>query len=270
MKAYLGPVGNLIGFRCPSSEEITLADNSSLSWTLGGKQKAQYGLNAPRAWQVGIGSATADQIAGLAALMRGLYGPPPWVYVGPWAKVTNLLTPAASVLQAGSWTGSAVPGGSVTLNDGTRPALSLLSDTGATTNLPEVPAIPGETVTGSAWGAGDSGFTVSLVFRSASGAELAITSRTTAASLAAPLVRGSVTAVAPDGATGVILRLSGAKRAAQPAVSWTPAVAAWTVGEGAPKVIAQGLSHAVRMAVRDTPSLRRTGASFTLQEVGNA
>lgn len=270
MSAYLGPVGNLIGFKCPSDEEITLAENSSLSWTLGGKQKAQYNLSAPRAWQVSIGTATPQEVAGLAALMRGLYGPPPWVYVGPWAQVTNLLPPSASVLAVGSWTGSGVPGGQVTLDDGTRPVLSALSDTGAQLDLPAVPVVPGEPVTGSAWGAGDTEFTAQLIFRNSAGGTVSSASSTVTAPLGSPLRRGGVTAWAPTGAVDVVLRLTGAKRAAQPAVTWTPDMAAWTVGGGAPKVIARGLSQALQLAVRDAAFLRRSSASFVLEEVGNA
>lgn len=270
MTAYIGPIGNLIGFKCPSAEEIELADNSSLSWTMGGRQKAQYRLNAPRAWRVGIGTATPGQVAGLGGLLRGLYGPPPWTYVGPWAQVTNLLTPAASVLAAGSWTGAGVPGGSVTLDDGSAPVLSVLSDTGASINLPDVPAVPGKPVTGSAWGAGDTGFTVTLRFLNTAGGTVSAASATTAAPLGSPLRRGHVTATPPDGTVSVRLELTGAKRAAQPAVSWTPDLAAWTVGEGAPTVIVQGLSRAVQLAVADQAFMRRSSASFTVQEVGNA
>lgn len=270
MSAFLGPAGALVEFKCPSAEDISRADNVSLDWTLGGVQKAQYGARAPRAWRLSIDTATPEQLAGLAGLVAGLYGPPPWVYVGSWAQVTNLLPPPASVFAPGSWSGAGIAGGPVDLAGAPRPALSVLNASGGVISLSPVPVIAGVPVTGSAWAAGSSSYQLLLVFRNAAGGTVSTTSATVVAGVGAPLVRGSVTAVPPVGAVEVQLRLVSALRAAQPAVTWTPDMAAWMVGEGAPKVIAQGLSQAVQLAVRDEPYMRRAGVSFNLEEVGNA
>lgn len=270
MSAFLGPVGALVEFKCPSSEDISRADNVSLDWTLGGVQKAQYGARAPRAWRLSIDTATPEQVAGLAGLVAGLYGPPPWVYVGAWAQVTNLLPPPASVCAPGSWTGSGVAGGPVDLAGSPRPVLSVLNSSGGLLSFPPVPVVPGVPVTGSVWAAGSSSYQVQLAFRDASGTNISVTANSVSAGVGAPLVRGSITLVPPAAAVEVQLRLVGALRAAQPAVTWTPDMGAWMVGEGAPKVIARGLSQAVQLAVRDQAFMRRAGVSFTLEEVGNA
>jgi hypothetical protein len=268
--AYLGPAGNLVAFKCPSDEQIERADSVSLSRTLGGLQKAQYGRRAPRAWQVGIGTATPAELGQLMGLLQGLYGPPPWVYVGPWAQVTNLLTPAASMLLPGAWTGTGVEGGPVTLEGGARPSYSVVSDTGATLSLPAVPVIPGIPVTGSFYAVGNPQFTVALDFRNAAGAGIGAAASNNTALAGGALSRRSVTGMPPAGAVDVVLRATGALRAAQPAVTWTPDMAEWSVGGGAPKVVARGLSQAVQLAVRDQAFLRRSSASFVLEEVGNA
>lgn len=270
MSAFLGPVGALIEFKCPSAEEIVRADNVSLDWTLGGVQKAQLGTRAPRSWKLSLATAATAQLAGLTGLELGLYGPPPWVYVGAWAQVTNLLPPPVSVCAPGAWSGAGIAGGPVDLAGAPRPVLSVLNSGGAAVIFGAVPVAAGVPVTGSAWAAGASSYQVQLVFRNAAGGTVSTVSVTVPAAVGAPLVRGSVTAVPPSSAVDVQLRLVGALRAAQPAVTWTPDMGAWLAGEGAPRVIARGLSKAVQLAVRDEPYMRRAGVSFTLEEVGNA
>lgn len=272
MTAYLGPAGNLVAFKCPSDEQIDLSDPVSLSRTLGGVQKAQYGRRAPRAWKVGISTATPAEIGQLMGLMQGLYGPPPWVYVGPWAQVTNLLTPASSMMLPGSWTGSVSAGGVVSLEGGARPTFSTVSANGSEVRLPAVPAVPGVPVTGSVWAAGhlvSEGFNTVLDFLDSGGATIS-TSFKSHQVPAGVLRRRSVTAIAPEGTTSVVFRVAHALRTALPAVTWTPDLAEWAVGGGAPKVVAHGLSEAVQLAVRDEAYLRRSAASFILEEVGNA
>lgn len=271
MTAYLGPAGNLVAFKCPSDEQINLEDSASLSRTLGGVQKAQYGRRAPRAWQVGIGTATPDELGQLMGLLQGLYGPPPWVYVGPWAQVTNLLPPAASMLLPGSWGGAGVAAAQpVTLEGGARPAHSVTSSTGAALQTLPAPAVPGMAVTGSAYAIGDSVFALLLNFRDSAGAVISSVSASHLAPAGGALPRRSVTGIAPAGTVDVVLRVHGSLRVALPAITWTRDMAEWSVGGGAPKVVARGLSEAVQLAVRDQASMRRSSASFVLEEVGNA
>jgi hypothetical protein len=270
MTAYLGPAGNLIPFACPSEEQIGQADNVSTEMTLGGVQKAQYGMRSPRSWQVGIGTATPEQIGGLTGLLGGLYGPPPWLYVGPWAQVTNLLHPAASMFMPAAWIGPGAPGGPLVLADGTRPVHSIVNDTGGDIVTALVPVVPGVPVSGSVVAVGASGYTLSLDFLDAAGALVSRSSEFKDAAAGSPLSRGAITATPPAGSVQARLRVAGALRLALPAITWTPEAGPWQLGEGAPKVVARGLSKAVQLAVRDIQTMRRTSASFTLDEVGNA
>ena len=270
MTSYLGPAGSLIEFKCPSAEEITRADNVSLDWTLGGVQKAQYGARAPRSWRLSLATATPEQLSGLAGLAAGLYGPPPWVYVGSWAQVTNLLTPPASVCAPGSWSGAGIAGGPVDLAGAPRPVLSVLNANGGAIILPAVPVVAGVPVTGSVWAVGVTGFSTELIFRDAAGVWISALSTTHPAPAGGALLRRSITRTPPSNAAYAELRVLDALRAAQPAITWTPDLASWSVGGGAPKVIARGLSQSVQLAVRDEPYMRRASASFNLEEVGNA
>lgn len=271
MSTYLGPAGNLIRFTRMSTEQIDVAERVRFDTTLGGVQKAQISGASPRSWQVGVAAAAQQDISHLTGLLEGLYGPPPWLYMGPWAQVSNLLTSAASMLLPGSWSGAGVfAGGPLLLADGTTPRYSARTDGGAPITVATMPVIAGVPVTGSAWGAGDTEFSLSLVFLDASGATLDAVTTRVQATMAEPPRRGGVTAVPPPGSVNVRFRIVGAKRAALPAFTWTKDLAPWSVGEGIPKVVARGLSKSVLLASRDKPLLRRLGLSFVLEEVGNA
>lgn len=270
MSTYLGPLGNLIRFEKMSAEQIDVADKVKLKTTLAGVQKAQLSTTSPRSWQVGIGSAAPEHVSHLTGLLAGLYGPPPWLYVGPWAQVTNMLTPTVSMLAPGSWSGAGTAGGPLLLADGTTPRYSIANDGGAAFSLPAQPVVLGVPVTASMWGAGDTEFSLSLVFRDRTGATLDTITNRVQATMAEPPRRGSVTATPPLGSVDVIIRANGAKRAALPAFTWTPRPSPWGVGEGVPKVVARGLSKAVLIASREKALLRRLSLNFTLEEVGNA
>lgn len=270
MTTYLGPLGNLIGFEKMSGEQIETADNTRFKTTLAGVQKAQLSSTAPRSWQVGINAAGPGHIGHLTGLLAGLYGPPPWLYIGPWAQVTNMFTPQVSMLAPGTWTGTGMAGGPLLLADGTIPRYSIANTAGAAFYLTAMPVVLGVPVTASIWGAGDTEFSLSLIFRDAAGTTLDTITNRVQATMAEPPRRGSVTATPPPGAVDVRVRVTGAKVAALPAFTWTRDMAPWVVGEGVPKVVARGLSKAVLLASREKALLRRLSLNFTLEEVGNA
>lgn len=267
MDAYLGPAGNLIGFRA-SAVNITPEASASYLVTLGGRRKAQLTPQQPRSWRLNIAAATPAQLGQLSGLVQGLYGPPPWVFVEPWAAVTNLLSPAAALLKPGTWTGIGDVGGTVTLSDGSRPVHSIVDVEQFMKTLDPAPVVPGEQVTASIYGTGNPNFILSLQFRSSGGTVLSAPSTTINAPAAGNLQRGSLTATAPEGAAECRIQTT-ARRASLPAVTLTPQVEAWTEGNGAGKVIVEGLEKAVIIAVRDMPGLRRADVSFTIMEVGN-
>ena len=271
MSTYVGPAGNLIRFERMSAEQIDVAERVRFDTTLGGVQKAQIAGTSPRSWQVGMAAAAPQDISHLSGLLEGLYGPPPWLYLGPWAQVNNLLAKATSMFLPGSWSGIGVmAGGPLLLADGSTPRYSVSTIGGVPITVATLPVVPGVPVTASAWASGDTEFSLSLVFLDAGGATLDTVTARTQATMAEPPRRGSVTAVPPAGSVNARFRILGARRAALPAFTWTKDLAPWAVGEGAPKVVARGLSKSVLLASRDKSYLRRLSMNFTLEEVGNA
>lgn len=270
MSTYLGPLGNLIRFEKIAAEQIDVADRVKFKTTLAGVQKAQLSTTSPRSWQVGINSAAPEHVSHLTGLLAGLYGPPPWLYIGPWAQVSNMLTPGVSMLAPGSWTGSGTAGGPLLLADGSTPRYSISNSSAAAFSLAAMPAVEGVPVTASIWGSGDTEFSISLIFRDATGATIDTIINRVQATMSELPRRGSSSAIPPPGSASVIVRVTGAKRAALPSFTWTPAASPWVVGEGVPKVVARGLSKAVLAASREKALLRRISLSFTLEEVGNA
>ena len=126
-------------------------------------------------------------------------------------------------------------------------------------------------MTASVWAKGNTSYSLSIAYINTAGTYFAGSPvKAFPAPASGPLVRNSVTATPPAGAATARLLITGALRMAQPAATWTQDTAPWVAGEGAPTVIARGLSKAVQLAVRESPAMRRTSASFTLDEVGNA
>ncbi len=269
MTAYLGPVGSLASFKCPSAVSIDQTRPASYRTTLGGRVKAQRGPLSRRQWSVDISTATPEQVANLHAMVEA--GIPPWVWVEPYAQVTNLLSPEQSVLMPGTFSGTGVLEGGAVSVGGVMSPRSVLHATGGTvdfgyrTGVPDRPVVvPGVPVSVSAYvrGAGILG----LSWRDWSGA---VISEQTAAYSNAALARVSMANLTPPaGAATVRVWATGALQAAMPALSWTPVLAPWSIGRGCNRAVVDGLSEAVQLAVIDEPSLRRSGISFTVREVG--
>lgn len=270
MTAYLGPAGSLASFTCPSSVSIDQARPASYRTTLGGRVKAQRGPQQRRAWSVDIGTATPAQVANLQAMAEG--GKPPWVWVEPYAQVTNLLSPAQSVTMPGTWSGTGVVEGGAVNVGGVMSPRSVSHSTGGyvdftfrSAGVADQPAvIPGVPVSVSVYvrGAGDLG----ISWRNYAGT--AISSNQKAYTHGTLSRVSMVNLIPPAGAVSAYIWVSGFTQAAMPALTWTPALADWSVGRGCNRVTVDGLSEAVQLAVVADKSLRRSGISFTIREVG--
>lgn len=269
MDAFLGSGGILVPFKCPSDVGITSDRPSTYRTTLGGRVKAQRGPASRRQWSVDLSTATPAQVANLQALVEG--GKPPWVWVEPYAQVTNLLSPEQSVLAPGTWAGAGVvQGGAVLTADGVYTPRTLQHATGGTMDFayragsPDRPPVsPGLPVAWSLHLRGQG--LLRLSFRDWAGQ--IISDRNTAYNNIA-LTKTTYTSVAPPGAAAVHLSATGALEAALPVLSWTVDAPAWSIGRGCNRVSSDGLSEAVQLAVRDAPDMRRSSISFTLTEVG--
>jgi hypothetical protein len=278
MHTYLGPLGGMVALKCPSGLRPSSSRPMSTSVTLGGVSKAQMGPRTARTWDVSLDAVTPAELAGLAALVEGELGVGPFAFVDPWARVTNLMPPSATIFPEGgpkTWGGPAVPGGPVDLADGGRAPSSLLSADGAAGILPYrrgladgVPVVPGQVVTGSMYVSGPGTLDVRLQFSTSVGGTFTTAAVKTVTNTGPELVRVDVTATAPDGAVAAVVRHAGATRIARPAITWTPTVLDWMPGQGAPRVVVPDLAHAVILAMGHSTGGRYTAASFTVREVG--
>ncbi|MDQ0854777.1 hypothetical protein QFZ79_002888 [Arthrobacter sp. V4I6] len=270
MPAYLGPIGGLIPLRGMKASAVTSVRDSTDKVTLGGRLKIQRGLRSRREWSVSThGLLRPQDTAGLLALDAG--GTPPWVWVDPYAQVTNMFTPEQSVLRPGTWGGTGVvEGGSAVAADGVMAVRTILHASGGYMEfgyrdgvLDSPPVIPGIPITYSLYVRGEG--SLNLSYRDWSGA--ALSERNDAYSHST-FARESRTTTPPAGAASVYMWVTGALQAGNPALTWTPAAAEWGLGHGCKRAVVQGLSEAVQYASRDTPGLRRSGISFTVREVG--
>lgn len=269
MSAYLGPAGGLVPFRCPSAVGINTDRAQSFKTTLAGRVKVQQGPVTRRQWQVELGSATPQEIANLQALVEA--GTPPWVWVEPYAQVTNLFTPEQSTLASGTWSGSGMSeAGAVTVGGIQSPRSVAHADGGRVTLgfrdgvAARPPVVPGVPVSVSAYVRGAGWLVVS--WRGWDGGEL---SSEPVSYDHAAMRRVSLTnRTPPAGAASAEVSISGMRQAAMPCLSWTSEAPAWSIGRGCTRAVAEGLSESVQSAVRDLPYRRRSALSFTVREVG--
>lgn len=266
MSAYLGPAGGLVPFLCPSAVGISTDRAMSYWTTLVGRVKVQRGPAARRQWSVDIGSATPGELANLQALEQT--GTPPWIWVEPYAQVTNLLTPDQSTLAPGTWSSStgATQGGPVTV-DGVVVPRSVVAVNGGNIDAgfnARPPVVRGVPVSASAYVRGVG----SLVLQWRDWNDASLGSFTQA------FDHDVMTQVKidgrnpPVGAVTARLLINGLRQAAMPAVTWTTTAPDWAMGRGCTKAVVEGLSESVQHAVRDHDHLRLSGLSFTVREVG--
>lgn len=273
--AWIGPLGALVEVRTPRGLAPSVARATTYRTTLGGVRKAHQAPRALRQLAVDLSYSTPEQVATLAALVSGEYGPGPFWYVDPWAAVTNLLTPAASTLEPGSWTmtGTVVAAGAVPLVGGGRAGRSLaLASTADQVFLPrrngardDVPVVPGRRVTASVYATG-AAVSVRIQWVDTAGAGISIA--TAVGSFAGPaLGRVAVTATPPAGAAAMYVVAFGASRIARPAVTWTDEARGWYPGQGMPRCLVSGLDTNVVLAHDDTAG-QGAQHTFAVTEVG--
>lgn len=277
MSAYIGPMGRLVKFKCPSGLEVTSEPRSSFRTTMGGRVVEQRGPRGRRTWQASFATATPAEVAGLEALSMGVMGRPPWVWVPPDAMSVNALTPNESLLHSSVIGASVVPGPARTAADGFYSFSTVTIPAGQLTYVTErarsngaargVPVIPGELYTVSAYGAGTGG-TLRALFRNAGGSLLV----TPSAAFTGDFTRRSITWRAPAGATNVLLEAAAPSGAVlsfgAPSVTWTDAPQPWAVGRGCSSATVEGLEESLQLAVRGSESINRSAYSFNVRELG--
>lgn len=268
MTTYIGPVGSLIGIKCPSELSISGGREVTLARTLS-RQKAFLARAGFREWSAQLSPATTPgQVAGLAWLAE--FGNPPFVWYPPDAVIGNILDPAVAGLvpgrhnglegplvevEPGLWVKSAMPDGAN--------AVSLPIRSGS---LDPIPVIPGEAITVSAWMRGatlDRGQVIALIWRDSQGNSLNTESITVGES-SGSFQRRSVTRTVPVGAAQLTLQFFTAQ-VGGPAISITDSLRPYSPGKGCVRAVVHGLSEALTLA---NSQATYSGYSFTVSEVG--
>ena len=263
----------LVDLGCESSLRRNTQRPVSYLTTLGGVTKAQVGPHTSRVWDLSLpATSTPDEYAALHALVEGEYGSGPWGFVSDAAKVTNLLTPKASLLQGFAGSSSItpggpplrLPGGSVAASPwviaaGTAPLFPLTPD-------PErLPVAAGVPFTASAYVADAPGTLLRVWLYDHNGAYVRSVSGVRSSVAEDRLV---VSDVARDGeawARLIVDNGSAPFRMAHPAFTWTRAVQPWAVGEGATSVL---ITEADLDTVSAVPGRTYGKSSFMVREVG--
>lgn len=276
MTTYIGPLGGLVAIECPSSLRAASERPASTRVTTSGVVRQQVSRRASREWDVQWGAARPEQIANLAAIVAGEFGLGPFWFVDPWAQVTNLLAPRASMLEGEPPAGMSL-GGPVNLADGSRAGRSWVVANPATVHhvnyldgvLHRIPVRNGQTATGTVHASGAGSVDLRLQWYDAASnflSNTAWTSHTPGSAVTRLHVYGNP----PVGAHSASVQVRGANRITRPALTWTSFVAEWHVGQGAPSVaIPATLAQDIILATREARSHgRMASVSTTIREVG--
>lgn len=271
MTAYIGPKANLVTFPCPSSVEVGAGPRSSFMTTLGGRVIEQRGPSPKRTWQVGLGVARPNKLAELEALVAGVFGAPPWVWMSPDAISQNMMTPDSSLLEAGTYSRVGIQMGPRTATDGTRipRTVGCLEnndvDFGTANSGHRTPVRVGDLVTGSLYAEGPG--TLTLIFFNSAGGWTAAHNR----NLDSSWGRYHITREVPEGTVEAVLRVTGTTGtvvAGAPALTMTAGPMPWAVGKGCVRATVDGLDTSVVRAVPGVEAQNLSRHAFTIRELG--
>lgn len=210
----IGPYGGLVDVRSSRAPmKTTPTRATSEATTLGGMRVAQRAQRSARSWVWDFTAADIGDIAKLLALEDGSYGPGPYRWYDPLAARLNMLPEHVAAAGKGTepwrWLAPAASAlsvdGPVTLDDGQRLAYSMIPT--ETLLIPHrqgvpdpIPVVAGRPYTASAYIEGGPG-RVGLTWCDQYGAILDTDTSTLGTG------RRVVTALAPAGAHGVLMRI---------------------------------------------------------------
>lgn len=264
---WLGHPGALLSL--PDAQgTLTRQSDRAVTYGLSASGQRRAYLSARRAplrqWNVAIPRLRPDEAAILAGLLA--YIDPPYVWVDPWSRVTNLLQPSTVGMI------DCVPVlaqlGRQPLDGGGYAATAAANPTHGIVDLPPAPVVPDQPVTVSVYLASTTSATVTARFLDSNGAALPTAPVSAAVSGTDVLRRASVSvSVPPAAAVAVAPRVTGASIIANPAVTWSRTVLPFGAAGGVAQVVLSGLSEDVQIAL-DTPTGQRwADLSFTVTEV---
>ncbi len=271
MTAWIGPLGALFEFKCPSAVESSTEDPHVYFRPLGGDVAVtRLGDGTrPRVWDVSVAAARPDHVAALQGLADGAWGPGPFVFIPPAGETMNLLgkRDALAMATPGSDYVNERPGTTIHTAEGISGAgYGATSATPRTMALGSAPVIPGVPVTGKVWVRAVAGATAAMYIRFHTGGG--------DAGIASPWVTTTsttgeflhVTKVAPAGTTYVTLVASGAI-ITRPQITWTDTPRTWAPSTSSQNVIVSPLSNSVRRATGRAGEEQITDHRFTVTEL---
>lgn len=271
MSAWIGPLGSLIEFKCPSAVESSSEDPHVYFRPLGGDVAVtRLGDGTrPRVWDVSVSAARPDHVAALEALAVGAFGPGSFVFVPPAAETQNMLGRRDAMCLG-------TPGSGYVLDVGGTPVLttegyagasySATSQTPATLTLGDAPVMPGLPITGKVWAQTITGATATLqlVFYTAGNAQVGASEVVSSSDTAGTYL--STTMTAPADAAYVRLRASGAVLT-HPQITWTGEPRTWAPSKASANVIVSPLSDALRRATGAAGEEQIADHRFTVTEL---
>lgn len=264
--AYIGPAGALIEVPIVAASTTTEERPSTEMLTLGGRRIVTVAPAVRRSWSVQIPGQRPHELGALAELLRATAGP--YVWVSPYAQVTNVLTPAAASF-ATAPAGTVTKPGFDTLGAGFAPSAVALSSSSSPAVIASAPVVPGYPVTAAVTMASvASGTSMTLRFVSAAGATVGTDVVVKPTAQATP-ARVSASGVAPTGAAAARLVVSGTSVSlARPSITWTDGMREWAPGHGCDQAVAVTLPMDHRATFADTYAARTVATALEVREVG--
>ncbi|WP_161965097.1 hypothetical protein [Ornithinimicrobium cerasi] len=294
MSVWIGTIGAMVETACLSGLQVSRPDRTVHGGGPGTLTQPRAVAQGPssRVWSCTIGVKPPGELAALETLVyrQAVHGGT-YRMLACEAHHTNALTPAASLDLTG-WTGDRtistlytasaedVGGGTVLLEstpldartpiEGGPPVVTVDSvaaitvtpaTTGTVLSSPVVPVRPGYPVTVAIFAQGT--VTLSVQWVDAAGANLgaAVTLVTTTN---AALARTNMSTIAPAGAYGARIVVSGGTRYAWPSITWTPGPRRFAVGRGAESVVLSPVDESLLVA---HATAQLSGFRYVVREV---
>ena len=258
MAGYIGELGRMYKILWPTPVKVT---NPTRYDVQSAPARRWAFVSSPasarrREWSLEV-TGTNAETAELAQLVAGAFGDGPWVFISDEAAVTNVLTPAESMLSGVANAGAA---------DGAGGAGARSRTGGGPITIAEAcPCIPGEPVTVTVDMAGAAGV---LVVQPVNAAGQPVGPAVTARPSGELMERVSVTMPAlPLGACAVKIQTRGSTTVTRPQVTWTAGPVPWDMGAGAASVIIEEAQTTYTSYEFHLREMWRT-LSLTIREVG--
>lgn len=266
MPAFLGVSGRLVAVRA-SDVPVVRSARGSVVETLSGRRVAQFGRGRDhRVWTISRAALTAVEWNTLELFASGVYGRGPFIWLDPWAAVTNALSVDESLFIG--WGGDSWDrvSGVRTIADGygveTVVPVSLERATPGEASVEGVPVPPGVNRF-VVWVEGPGSSEVKVTVDVYDVSDVRVNTVTVTAPTGAGWRR--VVVDVPDGGATVAVSIGGAVGVAGPQlVHGTVLPESWVVGQRANVTVGDS-SHAPLVTI---PGHSYTGLSLTLTEVG--